>query len=217
MRKICLYRHSQTVPLAAKGSVVSIGNFDGLHRGHQEVLRRARRHADRLNVPLIVLTFYPHPREVLTPDKAPARLTSFADKLRLMAACGVDAVYAVRFSRDWARTTPEDFVRGLIYGTLHAREVIVGYDFAFGRDRSAGLETLANLGRELQYGLEVVPAYEVDGVVCSSTEIRARLAAGDVTGAKNLLGYDFSLRKNADRKPQIRYNGGLLVGREKHD
>lgn len=229
MKKISLYRHTPNVALAAHGSVVSIGNFDGVHRGHQEVLRRARNHANRLGVPLVVLTFYPHPRKVLTPEKAPARLTTFAEKLRLMQSLGVDAVYAVRFTREWARTTPEAFVRGLIHNTLKAREVIVGYDFAFGRDRSAGLETLASLGRELQYGLEVVPAYEVGGVVCSSTEVRALLAVGQVDAAATLLGRPYAVRvdgrsdiksglsllKNGEYAGQISYHGGLLSAKVK--
>lgn len=231
MKKLTLYRHSTTVPLAANGSVVSIGNFDGVHRGHQEVLCRARNHANRLGVPLVVLTFHPHPRKVLTPERAPSRLTTFADKLRAMQELGVDAVYAVRFTRNWARTTPEDFVRNLIHGTLKAREVIVGYDFAFGRDRSAGLETLATLGRELQYGLEVVPAYEVNGVVASSTEVRALLAAGEADKAATLLGRAYSLRvdgkndvksglvllKNGEYAAQISYHGGLLPAKLRVD
>ncbi len=175
------------MPLAANGSVVAIGNFDGVHKGHQEVLRVASDKAKALGLPLIVVTFEPHPRVVLQPQTAPLQLTGFAEKCRLLAGCGADGIYVLRFTRLYARTSPEDFVKNTLINVLHAKHVVVGHDFAFGRDRSAGLATLKDMGNSNNYGVTVVEAVRGDGVY-SSTSIRAALAGKDIAKATNIFG-----------------------------
>ena len=212
-----IFRHSKVVPLARQGSVVTIGNFDGVHRGHQAVIAAARHHAQRLELPLIAITFEPHPKAVLRPEFAPARLTGCAEKCRQLLACGVDGVYVLHFTRAYARTTPEDFARHTLHQVLQTRQVVIGHDFGFGRDRSAGLQTLQGLGAELGYGVESVAAVTAgNGQVYSSTAVREALAAGHVQTAAGLLGrpYELCLTPQAGVRQQglkLLKNGEYLV------
>jgi riboflavin kinase/FMN adenylyltransferase len=183
-----IYRHTPDAPLASGGSVVTIGNFDGVHRGHLAVIDHARLMAHKLGVPLIALTFEPHPRAVLRPHEAPVRLTGFAEKARRLKAAGVNGLYVVRFTKAYARTAPEAFIKDTLVGALKAKAVVVGHDFCFGKDRSAGFALLKELGPALGYDVAAVPAYEVNGQVCSSSRIREALARGERGLAAHLLG-----------------------------
>src|SRR5919106_5385741 len=115
----------------AWGAVVAIGNFDGVHRGHRVLIETARRHATALGAPLGVVTFEPHPREVLSPDKAPPRLTPFRVKARILAELGVDHLYALAFNEYLMSKSPEQFVHDVLAGGLGVRHVVVGFDFRF--------------------------------------------------------------------------------------
>lgn len=192
-----IYRHTtpDETPLCEEGSVVTIGNFDGVHKGHQAVLQTAISHAKTLGVPLVVLTFEPHPRAVLTPEKAPVQLTTFEEKAALLERYGADAVYAIDFTKAYAATTPEEFVRETLVDTLRAKQVVIGYDFAFGKGRAGNAESLQQMGKSLGYGLTIVPPKEVtkDGLVYSSTEVRKALAEGDFGLAESLLGHKLDI------------------------
>jgi len=189
-----VWRALDEVPADLAPTVVTIGNFDGVHLGHQHVVRRARTLADRLGVPRVVaVTFDPHPIAVLRPEHAPAALSSMEERVRLLAAAGVDDVLIVPFSRDLADWSPERFVEEILVRTLHARGICVGANFRFGNRAAGDLATLRELG--LRHG------YEVDGVdldggpqVWSSTYIRTCVAAGDVEGAAEALGRPFVVR-----------------------
>jgi riboflavin kinase/FMN adenylyltransferase len=174
---------------AASGSVVTIGNFDGVHRGHQAVLTQARLKAEALGVPLVALTFEPHPRAVLRPDSAPKRLTPFATKAALLGRFGADGVYVIDFTKDYALTSPQDFIADTLVGALRAKCVVVGHDFCFGRDRSAGLALLRDLAPRYGYAVEEVTPFVMNGEVCSSSRIRQLLSAGDRPAAEHLLGH----------------------------
>lgn len=189
MYRIQVYRHSRFVSIAGAGSVVVIGNFDGVHKGHQHLFERAHHHAKMLRVPIIALTFEPHPKKVLRPDSAPKRLTGFAEKTRRLDACGIDGVYALRFTKDYAQTTPEEFIKNTLVKVLRVRKVVIGEDFAFGKDRSAGIELLKTLGPQYGYSVDVVAPFAMDGEVCSSTLIRDTIAAGNLNRAEELLGW----------------------------
>jgi riboflavin kinase/FMN adenylyltransferase len=183
-----IYRHWQDVPAEGRGAVVAIGNFDGVHLGHQAVIADARRIAEAAGAPLAVLTFEPHPREVLGRTDGPFRLTPFRVKLREIAALGVDILYLVRFDRDLAALAAEDFVSRLLVDGLGVRHVVVGYDFAFGRGRSGNFQLLQERAEAGGYGLsQVSVAGSAEGIY-SASEARARLAAGDVVGAARILG-----------------------------
>lgn len=176
-----------------RGTVLTIGNFDGVHLGHQAILERltglAHGHGHRASV----LLFEPTPREYFAPQSAPARLMTLAEKLPVLAALGVDRVVCLRFDRRIADMSPKDFVLRLLVRGLGVSHVLVGRDVRFGRQRTGTLETLMALG--CRYGFEVLPVETVmrDGERVSSTRIRACLAAGDFAQARRLLGRPYTM------------------------
>ena len=173
-----------------RAPAVAIGNFDGVHRGHQQLIARTRAAADSLGGEAVALTFDPHPAAVLAPERAPRLLTSSARKLELLAAAGADAAVLEPFDRALAALSPHAFVDQVLVRALGARHVVVGYDFRFGQRRSGSTDTLRELGDTLGVSVEVVDPVSVDGVVASSSQIRALVEAGDLAGARALLGRD---------------------------
>ncbi len=186
-------RRFAELPAAARGAAVAIGNFDGVHLGHRAVLEAARRLACAHASPFGVVTFEPHPREVLDPSGAPARLTPFRAKAERLRALGVELLCVLPFNRALARLEPEAFVRDLLVGRLGVRAVATGVDFRFGRERRGDVSLLAELARCLGLSFEAVPPVAVDGERCSSSAIRAHLAAGRVERAARLLGYTYEI------------------------
>jgi riboflavin kinase/FMN adenylyltransferase len=186
-----VHRGYWSLPKAALHGVVAIGNFDGVHRGHRALIERAREQADALRAPLGVITFEPHPREVLIPDRAPPRLTPFRIKARLLADLGVEHLFALAFTEHLRQKTPAQFVHDVLAGGLGARHVVVGYDFRFGNRRAGGVDDLARLGRDYGFSLTRLEPVAWGGEVCSSSRIRAAIAAGDVGLARDLLAHPF--------------------------
>ncbi len=185
------------VPELATGSALTIGAFDGVHRGHQAVLAETRRLADREGLPTVVVTFDRHPASVVRPESAPLLLTDVAQKLEILDATGL-VDWAVLVTFDVARAAEEagDFVGRLLVGTLGARLVVVGEDFHFGRGRKGNVTLLRTLGADLGFdvvGLGLVPAPGLSGSV-SSTVVRRLVGAGDVEGAQALLGRPYEVR-----------------------
>jgi len=187
-------RVTRGVPAAAAAPVaLTIGNFDGVHLGHQEMLAELKRAATRLGLPTCALTFEPHPREFFAPDKAPTRLTSLREKLELLAACGVDRVHVCRFNYAFAQTTAEDFIDGIIARGLGARWVLVGDDFRFGARRAGSLVMLKQAAPRLGLDVAALASVTLDGERVSSTALRQALAAGDLERAGRLLGRTYSI------------------------
>ena len=186
-----IHRGYWSLPQAALHGVVAIGNFDGVHRGHRALIEAARARAAEFGAPLGVVTFEPHPREVLTPDRAPPRLTPFRIKARLLAELGVGHLFALTFNEYLMSKSPEQFVHDVLAGGLGVRHVVVGFDFRFGHKRAGDADTLAALGSD--YGFEVTRIEPVAwrGEVCSSSRVREAVARGDVGQARDLLGHPF--------------------------
>ena len=183
-----IYRHWRDVPAEGRGAVVAIGNFDGVHLGHQAVISDARRIAREAGAPLAVLTFEPHPREVLGQADGPFRLTPFRIKLREIANLGVDILYLLRFDRNLFSLTAEDFIHRLLVGGLGVGHVVVGYDFAFGRKRGGNIDLLQKNAEAGGYRVSQVSLAGTDEGKYSASEARARLSAGDVAGVAQILG-----------------------------
>lgn len=182
------------VPKELRGGVVAIGNFDGVHRGHREVLSRAIDKAVKLSVPATVLTFEPHPRSVFRPDKPVYRLTPAPIKAKLFGLMGFNAVFEQHFDREFAARSAEEFVADILVGRLGVSHVITGYDFHFGKDRKGDPDFLIDTARELGFGVSLVEAFVDEGdTVISSTRIRELLGQGDVAEANGLLGYRHSI------------------------
>src|SRR5918996_4896669 len=178
-----IHRGYWSLPHAALHGVVAIGNFDGVHRGHRALIEAARARAEELGAPLGVVTFEPHPREVLTPDQAPPRLTPFRVKARILAELGVDHLYALAFNEYLMSKSPEQFVHDVLAGGLGVRHVVVGFDFRFGHKRAGDADTLVALGHEYGFGVTRFEPVAWRGEVCSSSRIRAAVAKGDVPPA----------------------------------
>lgn len=182
------------LPAELRGGVVAIGNFDGVHRGHQAVLEPALKLAEERSRPAIVLTFEPHPRQVFRPDIPLFRLTPAPVKARLLEAMGFSAVVEMPFTREFAAHTPEAFVGEVLVGGLGISHAVTGFDFHYGQDRAGDPATLTAAGGAEGFGVTVVDAFSDEGgEVVSSTRIRARLADGAVAEAAGLLGYRFTV------------------------
>ncbi len=187
-----LFAGSAAYPADGPGSVLTIGNFDGVHLGHQALLARLVATARARSAPAVVYTFEPSPRAVLAPQQAPPRIHCWPDKVRLLGEHGVDRVVVERFTRAFAQHPPEWFAHQVLARRLRAQALVVGYDFRYGRARAGDVAALRQTLPELQ--LEQVEAVEVDGVVASSSSIRALVAAGEVARAAALLGRPYCIR-----------------------
>ena len=172
---------------------LTIGNFDGVHIGHQAMLARLADAARRLGVPPCVMTFEPHPREFFAPDKAPTRLTSLREKLELLAQFGVERVHICRFNFEFAKTAPEDFIERILHSGLAARWILVGDDFRFGARRAGDLAMLKQAAGRCGFEVHAMGSVMADGVRVSSTAVREALAAGDMQRAQRLLGRPYSI------------------------
>ena len=175
------------------GTAVTIGNFDGVHLGHQAMLDRLKEEARSRRLATCALTFEPHPREVFTPAQAPTRLTSLREKLELLAGFGLDRTHVEHFTRTFAALSPEAFVERVLVHTLSARWVLVGADFRFGAKRAGDLAMLRELGRTHGYEVAALDTVMHDGVRVSSSAVRAALACGDLAQAARLLGRNYSI------------------------
>jgi len=180
-------------PAAARPNAVTIGNFDGVHLGHQAMLARLTARAAAVGGLPTVLTFEPHPREIFTPQDAPTRLTSLREKLEILKGLGVAHVHVCRFSKEFAALSPEEFVRRILVDGLKARYVLVGDDFRFGAKRAGDFDMLMVYGEKYGFQAEAMHTVEAAGQRASSTAVREALAAGDMAGAAQLLGRPYSI------------------------
>ncbi|MDE0388996.1 MAG: bifunctional riboflavin kinase/FAD synthetase [Rhodospirillales bacterium] len=183
-----IVRHWQSTPADARGAVVAIGNFDGVHLGHRAVIEEGRRVARALGAPLAVLTFEPHPRQVLAAPEEPFRLTPFRVKARHLDALGVEFLYVARFDRAFAAREPASFVADVVAAGIGARHVVVGHDFAFGRRRAGTVALLTEVGGSLGVGVTSIEAAGTGTTIHSASRARHLLADGEVAVLPEVLG-----------------------------
>jgi len=176
------------VPVELRGAVVAVGNFDGVHRGHQAVIGEARRIAAEHGAPSAVVTFDPHPRRYFKPAEPPFELTPLAVKARQIATLGIDALIVLPFDAAMAALTAYDFVARPLVGGIQIRHAVVGFDFVFGNNRRGNIEVLEGLSHELGFGVTAVQPVQRSGAVCSSTTIRHLLRDGKPRSAAEQLG-----------------------------
>jgi riboflavin kinase / FMN adenylyltransferase len=169
-------------------SVITIGVFDGVHRGHQRIVAKAVESAAELGLPVVVITFDPHPDEVVRPGTHPPLLSTPRREWELLASLGVDAVLIIPFTLEFSRLGPDEFVRAVLVDRLHAARVVVGENFRFGHKAAGDVGLLTELGEKYDFTTQGVPLAAENGVTFSSTGIRAKLADGDVAGAAHDLG-----------------------------
>lgn len=184
----------QDVPASLDASVVTIGVFDGIHRGHKTLISLATTKAREQQIPSILLTFNPHPLAVLRPDRMPPMLGSVRERADLAAELGVDHMLALSFNADMARLEPEEFFTQVLMDTLRARTVVVGKNFTFGYKAAGTTDTLKELGEKYGVEINVLPLLAEDGTVLCSTLIRNCLAEGNITRANWALGRLYSVK-----------------------
>ena len=194
-----IFRHYHDVPDAYRGAVIAVGNFDGVHRGHQALIGEARRLAEERNAPLGVLAFEPHPQEFFRPSPESFRLTPFRTKARLIAAEGADVMFALAFDAEMAGKSAQDFVLDVLIGGLGAGHVVVGSDFQFGKGRAGNVTVLSYMGEMEGFGVTVfTPVAAEGGDKISSTRIREALKAGRPQEAAELLGHWWTIESRVE-------------------
>jgi riboflavin kinase / FMN adenylyltransferase len=176
------------VPAGWGRCVITIGEFDGVHRGHQRIVERAAQAGRERGLPVVVITFDPHPDEVVRPGSHPPLLCSARRRAELLAGLGADAVLVLPFTLEFSRLDPGEFVRTVLVDRLHAAMVVVGEDFRFGHKAAGDVPLLAKLGEKYDFTTEGIPLLGAEGARISSTSIRDMLAAGDVAAAAKALG-----------------------------
>jgi riboflavin kinase/FMN adenylyltransferase len=188
-----IVRHLPQLAPPPGGTVVTIGNFDGVHLGHREIFRRVVARARELQAAATVLTFEPHPLRLLAPQRAPLRINTPVEKVRLIRASCIDLLVVLPFTRKLAALPATAFVDDILVGRLGVRHLVIGYDYAFGRNREGDAAFLAGAARRHGFGLEVLAPIQAGSVVYSSTRIRQTLLQGDVAGVVGVLGRHFTL------------------------
>lgn len=169
-------------------SVVTIGNFDGVHRGHAAVFAHLVQQAVSCRLPSVVVTFEPHPLKILAPESAPSMITTFGQKAALIEKSGIDYLVVVPFSKEFSQLSAADFVRTILCSSLGMRHIIIGHDYAFGRGREGSFKTLQELGAENRFTVEDLPPIGEEGIVFSSSLARAAISDGDMAAVTRILG-----------------------------
>lgn len=185
--------------------IVTLGNFDGVHRGHQEIVQRAASFARASGGVTVAVTFHPHPTAVLYPDRAPLSLGGLRQRIRLLAENGADCVVVQHFTRKFALVTAEQFVRDHLVGLLQMSDLVVGHRVGFGHNRAGNAELLIRMGEELGFSVEIIPPVQVGGRLISSSAIRTAVGEGDLQGAAAMLGRPYTV--------EGRVRGGFQRGR----
>lgn len=196
-RKVAIYRSVEEIPHDFGPSVIAVGNFDGVHRGHQGLLRGAAEEAQARGMRSIAITFDPHPAQFLYPDAAPKLLTQLPQRLELIAATGVDAILVLKFDEALSKVTARDFARDVLVDRLGVRGMHEGPSFRFGHGARAGVKELAEFGAEFGFGVDVHKVLRVHGMDVSSSAVRALIAAGDVRRARWMLGRVFAVHSTS--------------------
>jgi riboflavin kinase/FMN adenylyltransferase len=188
-----VFRDNSVIPQSCFGSAIALGNFDGVHLGHQEVIRKAIFLAKQAGKPVGILTFEPHPRRVFKPDLPPLRIVSFSEKSRILQESGVDFIRVIHFTKKFAETTAEAFVKNILVGQLRVAHVVTGDDFVFGHNREGNVGYMQQMAASEGFSYTLCPQITVGGERCSSTRIRQLLALGKVDEVSLLLGRAYSI------------------------
>jgi len=183
-----IIRNLQNLKSLHHGCVATIGNFDGVHLGHQAVLGQLAEKADELNLPLTVVTFEPQPQEVFRPEQAPPRLTRFREKVQALRRYAVDRVLVLHFNKRFSKQSPDEFIQRLLVNGLGVKYLVIGDDFRFGKDRAGDFAMLQAAGRQHSFEVVNMHTFALDGARVSSTRVRAALDEGDLNAAEKLLG-----------------------------
>lgn len=190
-------------------AVVTIGTFDGVHRGHQEILKNMVKRAKELGGESVVVTFYPHPRQVLSHDSGIRFISTQQEKIHHLEALGIDNLVIIKFTKEFASTSSKDFIKNYIVKNIAPAVLIIGYDHHFGSGRTGDFEMLYELGNQYNFKVEKIQEQDIENMAVSSTKIRHFLENGDIRHANMLLGYEFSYTGKVVKGQQIGHKIGF--------
>ncbi|NLI81422.1 MAG: bifunctional riboflavin kinase/FAD synthetase [Deltaproteobacteria bacterium] len=199
----------QEIARSIRNPVLTIGNFDGVHRGHQALFHRVREWAEKLHGESVVMTFYPQPLKVLAPETGPPLITLHEKKLELIASCGIDVTIVIPFDREFSKISAPSFVKDILVGKIGVRALVVGYDYRFGHGRQGDIDFLRQMGDEHGFFVDIVSGIRVEETVVSSTLIRQLIKDGDLREACRLLGRPYEVSGTVVTG---RGRGGRLLG-----
>ena len=192
-----------------QGSIITIGNFDGIHLGHQKIFNRVVAESGQQGRKSVVITFDPHPKKVIHPERRPFFiLAPVEEKLSLIEEAGIDTTILIPFSQEFSRTTAEEFVTDILWKRLRIKKVVIGYDYKFGKDKGGNADFLRNYGTKLGFQVEEIAAIKMGDVIVSSTNIRLSILTGDITMASKMLGRPYNVRGVVTRG----YRRGTEIG-----
>ena len=175
----------------AMGLTMSLGMFDGVHKGHQEIIKKLKKHSETHRLESALLTFWPHPRKVLQPEVEIKLLNTLEEKLQLLERFGIQKIFLQEFNDDFRNLSGEDFVKQILLDKLHMKHIVIGYDHHFGKNKSGNFELLEKMASENNFVVEETKAVLVNDLAVSSTKIRNALSEGDIITANEFLGYHY--------------------------
>jgi len=186
-----VYTNIQDLPFF-NNAVITIGTFDGVHFGHQQILALMKSAAKQVNGETVIITFHPHPRKIIGANKAPIYLLNTLDeKINLLEKYGIDHLIIIPFTEKFSQQTAEDYIADFLVNTFHPHTIIIGHDHRFGKDRKGDFQLLEDKALEFGYNVKEIPGYMLNDITISSTKIREALLKGDIEKAHDLLGYDY--------------------------
>ncbi len=188
---------------------LTIGNFDGVHLGHQALFKKVVELAEKRGGDKVALTFHPHPMKVLRPDNPPKLICTLEQKIELIMAAGIEHLVCLPFTREFAKTPASFFVEEILYRTIGVEDLVVGYDYACGRGREGDINFLKSMGKRLGFHVHVIPPVKIDGMIVSSTAIRELVKKGDMRMVRKMLGRFYQIRGVVQKGKR---RGGPVVG-----
>ncbi len=188
---------------------LTIGNFDGVHLGHQALFKKVVDLADKKGGEKVALTFHPHPMKVLRPDNPPKLICTLEQKIELIMAAGIEHLICLPFTKQFAKTPASYFVKNILYDVIGVEDLVVGYDYACGKGREGDINFLKDMGKKLGFNVHVIPPVKIDGIIVSSTSIREFVKKGDMKMVRKMLGRFYQIRGVVQKGKQ---RGGPVVG-----
>ncbi len=198
-----VYNNIQELPIFVN-AVITIGTFDGVHFGHQQILALLKSAAKKVNGETVIITFHPHPRKIIGANKAPIYLLNTLDeKINLLEKYGIDHLVIIPFTEKFAQQTAEDYIANFLVNTFHPHTIIIGHDHRFGKDRTGDFQLLEDKALEFGYQVKEIPGYMLNDITISSTKIREALLNGDIEKAHDLLSYDYFFTGKVEKGNQL--------------
>jgi riboflavin kinase/FMN adenylyltransferase len=198
-----LFRKIEDIKEKFRNPVLTIGNFDGVHIGHRRIFDIVKEKASKINGDSVVFTFEPHPVKLLIPNKGPFLITTFEEKIRLIEESDIDIIVCPNFDMNFANQTPREFIENVFVNIIGIKEVVIGYDYLFGKNRKGNINTIKDFGKEYGFNVDVIKPIKVDNTIVSCTKIREYIKKGMVKEASLLLGRDYYI------------DGYVISGRER--